>query len=161
MQIRPANVEDAAQACDVLRRSITELCQIDHRDDPGILAAWLSNKTPDNVRSWIANPNTYVVVATDGAAIMGVGAIMSSGEIQLNYVSPAARFRGVSKAILKSLEAKARELGIPRCVLNSTETARRFYLSNGYVQQGSSASSFAKMTCYPMAKQLSSTAPAL
>ena len=63
------------------------------------------------MRSWIADPDSYVVVATEGAAIIGVGAITSSGEITLNYVSPDARFRGVSKAILKQLEARALDLG--------------------------------------------------
>jgi len=155
MQLRSAKVEDAAEACQVLRRSITELCQTDHRDNPGTLGAWLSNKTADNVRSWIGNPNTYVVIATEGAAIIGVGAVTSLGEIVLNYVSPTARFRGVSKAILKWLEAKALERGNVRCVLKSTETARRFYLSSGYVQQGSPTGSFEGVTCYPMVKQLS------
>jgi hypothetical protein len=38
-----------------LRRSITELCQVDHGDDPAVVANWLQNKTPDNVRSWISH----------------------------------------------------------------------------------------------------------
>ena len=154
MQIRPANIEDAVEACEILRRSITELCQADHQDDSRNLEAWLSNKTAGNVRSWIANPNTYVVVATEGATIIGVGAVTSSGEIILNYVSPAARFRGASKAILKWLEVKALELGNARCAVTSTETARRFYLSAGYVQEGSPTTSFARITGYPMVKQI-------
>jgi GNAT superfamily N-acetyltransferase len=158
MQVRPARVEDAAEACEVLRCSITELCQSDHHDDRGILGAWLGNKTVDNVRSWIADPDICVVVATEDAALIGVGAVTSSGEIILNYVSPAARFRGVSKAILRWLEAKALELGNARCVLKSTETARHFYLSSGYVQQSSPTGSFARVTCYPMVKQLSAAA---
>jgi GNAT superfamily N-acetyltransferase len=158
MQIRPARIEDAVEACEILRRSITELCQADHRDDSQNLEAWLSNKTADNVRSWIANPNTYIVIATEGATTIGVGAVTSSGEIILNYVSPAARFRGVSKAILKWLEAKALKLGNARCAVTSTETARRFYLSAGYLQRGSPTISFGRITGYPMVKQLSSTA---
>jgi GNAT superfamily N-acetyltransferase len=161
MQIRAATIEDAVEARAMLRRSITELCHADHHDDSSILEKWLSNKTPDNVRSWIANPNTYFAIATDGATIVGVGAVTSSGEIILNYVSPAARFRGVSKAILKWLEAKALELGNARCALTSTETARRFYLSAGYVQQGSPTFSFERITSYPMVKQLSPTARAV
>src|SRR5215216_3507885 len=161
MQVRQAKVEDADEACAVLRRSIAELCQADHRDDPHTLGAWLSNKTADNVSSWIVGPTTHVVVAIEGAAIIGVGAITSSGEITLNYVSPAARFRGVSKAVLKWLEAKALELGNVRCTLKSTKTARRFYLSSGYVQQGSPTGSFARITCYPMVKEFSSTARAV
>jgi quinol monooxygenase YgiN len=40
-EIRAARPEDAPAACDVLRRSITELCGADHHDDPEILRRWL------------------------------------------------------------------------------------------------------------------------
>jgi GNAT superfamily N-acetyltransferase len=160
MQVHPARIEDAVEACKILRRSISELCQADHQDDPRNLEAWLSNKTADNVRSWIANPNTYVVIATEDTTIIGVGAVTCSGEIILNYVSPTARFRGVSKTILRWLEARALELGNASCAVTSTETARRFYLSAGYVQQGSPTVNFGRITGYPMVKQLCSAARA-
>src|SRR6202043_481576 len=86
MQIREATADDAAEACRVLRRSITELCSADHMDDPVILEDWLSNKTPANVRSWIVRADSHVFVATNGNAILAVGAMTSSGEITLNYV---------------------------------------------------------------------------
>jgi stringent starvation protein B len=38
-------------------------------------------------------------VVTDGEAILGVAAVTASGEVILNYVSPDARFRGISKAL--------------------------------------------------------------
>src|SRR5262245_2259735 len=100
MQIREARIDDAIEMCHVLRRSIVELCRADHQDDPSALEEWLRNKTPDQARSWMANPESYIFVATDDSAIIGVGAVSSSGQILLNYVSPDARFRGVSKAIL-------------------------------------------------------------
>ena len=161
MQIREASMEDAAEACQVVRRSIAELCHADHQDDPIVLEKWLSNNTSNNMRSWIADPDSYVVVATEGAAIIGVGAIMPSGEITLNYVSPDARFRGVSKAILNKLEAKALELGNNTCALTSTETARRFYLSAGYVQFGLPEPGIGKGSSYRMVKQLLPTAQAV
>ena len=161
MQIRKASVDDAVEACQVVRRSIAELCHADHQDDPIVLKKWLNNNTSDNMRSWIADPNSYVVVATEGAAIIGVGAITSSGEITLNYVSPDARFRGVSKAILNQLEARALELGNNTCALTSTETARRFYLSAGYVQFGPPEPSIGKGSSYRMVKQLFLTAQAV
>jgi len=154
MQIREAGVEDAVEACQVVRRSIAELCRADHQDDPIILEEWLSNYTPDNMRTWIADSSTYVVVATEGAAIIGVGAITSSGEIILNYVSPDARFRGVTKAILNKLEARARGLGNKTSTLTSTETARRLYLSAGYVQFGPPEPGIGKGSSYRMSKQL-------
>jgi hypothetical protein len=51
MEIRDAVPADAAAACAVLRRSIVELCGLDHRSDPEILARWLANKTPEIVAS--------------------------------------------------------------------------------------------------------------
>ncbi len=150
MEIRLARTEDAEQACTVLRRSIQDLCHADYRGNAAKLADWLSNKTPENVAAWISNPRCFVFVATEGETILGVAAMMKTGEILLNYVSPDARFRGVSKALIGRLEAQARELGLDRCTLNSTETARQFYLALGYEEQATPANS----SCRPMAKAL-------
>jgi GNAT superfamily N-acetyltransferase len=122
MKIRDAVPADAAAVCHVLRRSIIELCVADHRNDPAILARWLANKTPEIVASWIVQPGSSMLLAEEGAAIVAVGAVTDSGEITLNYVSPDARFRGVSRALLGALEARALERGNHRCTLISTET---------------------------------------
>ncbi|HEV2564982.1 MAG TPA: GNAT family N-acetyltransferase [Microvirga sp.] len=150
MEIRIARTEDAQQASTVLRRSIQELCQADHNGDAAKLADWLSNKTPETVAAWISHPQNLVLVATDGAAILGVAAMTKTGEILLNYVSPDARFQGVSKALISRLEAQARELGLDRCTLNSTKTARKFYQSLGYQEEIAPANS----SCRSMAKTL-------
>jgi GNAT superfamily N-acetyltransferase len=88
---------------------------------------WLANKTPEIVSAWIARPDNSVLVAVEGAAILAVGSITGGEEITLCYVSPDARFRGVSRALLGALEARAVERGRTRCTLHSTLTARRFY----------------------------------
>ena len=139
MQIRTADPQDAAAACAMVRRSIIELCVADHADDPAILAAWLANKTPADVEAWIANPDNFILLATEGEIILGVGAVTRQGEIILNYVSPDARFRGISKALLRELEAKAAALGNGVCTLTSTLTARAFYVSGGYRADESTA----------------------
>jgi predicted GNAT family acetyltransferase len=154
MQVREAREADAEAACLVLRRSITELCGTDHQGDADTLAKWLANKTPENVRRWIGDPNNHVIVADDSGAILGVAAIQSSGRISLNYVSPDARFRGVSKALVTRLEAKAMELGLEACILESTGTARRFYFSIGYSDAGPPAPGSGISLGYPMTKQL-------
>jgi hypothetical protein len=61
-----------------------------------VLDLWLANKTPRNVRKWIIE--SQVFVAVEDGVILGVAAIDNWGEITLNYVSPDARFREVSKA---------------------------------------------------------------
>jgi hypothetical protein len=44
MQARPA---DADRAIGVIRRSIQELCELDHKGDRATPSMWLSNKTAD------------------------------------------------------------------------------------------------------------------
>ena len=145
---------DAKAICAVHRRSIIELCVADHHNDTAILAAWLASKTPENVRRWIERPDNNVIVATEGDAILAVGCVTDGGEILVNYVSPDARFRGVSKAITATLESIAGERGAKRCTLVSTETARRFYRSAGYVDDGPPEERFGSKSSYPMAKDL-------
>jgi GNAT superfamily N-acetyltransferase len=152
MQIREASIEDAEKACHVVRRSITELCYADHRGDAPTLALWLANKTAENMRRWITQ--NHVFVATEGGTLVGVGAIKSSGEIILNYVSPDARFRGISKALLTRLEVRASELAVEVITLQSSATARQFYLSAGYRENGPAKKGFGKTLAHPMAKQL-------
>jgi GNAT superfamily N-acetyltransferase len=130
MRIRRARNQDAAAACDVLRRSITELCRPDHGDDPALLDRWLANKTVENVRRWVAG--TYMVVAEVDGDIAGVAAMTDSGHVVLNYVAPRFRFRGVSKALLRRLEHVAAELGCTAVTLESTRTAYAFYRAAGY-----------------------------
>lgn len=153
MRIRDAVSEDAAAACEVMRRSITQLCVADHRNDPAILERWLDNKTPEVFRSWIRSDNSLLVAVEDDG-ILAVGCVTRVGDITLNYVSPDARFRGVSAALLGALEARAIEQGNKRCRLNSTETARRFYLARGYSEDGSAAGKFGLSSGYPMSKHL-------
>ena len=137
IELRDAVPEDAPAACEVIRRSISELCEADHRNDAEILRRWLANKTPEIVGSWIIKPGNSVLVAVDDDSILAVGSVTDAGEITLNYVSPDARFRGVSRAMLTALEARALERGADRCTLLSTETAHRFYRSAGYIDDGS------------------------
>ena len=154
VMIRDAVPNDATAACQVLRRSITELCVADHKNDPIILGKWLSNKTTENFQAWIAQSDHSLLVAFENEHIFAVGSVTDAGQITLNYVSPEFRFRGISKALLVALEKRAIKRGCTSCTLNSTETARRFYLSHGYVEAGPPAGHFGMISGYPMSKAL-------
>jgi GNAT superfamily N-acetyltransferase len=156
MHIRDAVAEDADAACLVMRRSIAELYVADHGNDKAILARWLGNKTPQIFLSWIAELDNSVLVAVEHGDILAVAAVTDAGDITLNYVSPDARFRGVSRDLLAALEARAGERGNTRCTLTSTETARRFYLANGYLEDGMAAGNFGTGSGYPMSRMLAS-----
>jgi GNAT superfamily N-acetyltransferase len=153
MIIRDAVSEDASAASQTMRRSIAELCAADHHNDPAILRRWLSNKTPEIFKTWIKSDNS-LLVAVENNNILAVGCVTNTGEITLNYVSPDARFRGVSSALLTALEHRARERDNETCKLESTETARRFYLARGYSENGPTRTKFGTAGGYPMTKRL-------
>ncbi len=132
LELRPATDGDAAAGMDVIRRSIKELCRADHHDDPAELAAWLANKTIDNWSGWLGRRDAALIVAEDAAALCGVGMVSFAGEIVVNYVAPEARFRGVSKAMMRELERLAFAQGARVATLESTVAAQPFYLAQGY-----------------------------
>ena len=152
--IRDATPDDVVAACRVLRESISRLCIADHHNDPAILNAWLANKTPDIVAAWAVQEANSLLLAVEGDAILAVGSVTDAGEITLNYVAPDARFRGVSRALLRALEARAVARGNTRCTLTSTETAHRFYQSARYVDDGAPTGTFGTRSGYPMSKQI-------
>jgi GNAT superfamily N-acetyltransferase len=95
-----------------------------------------------------------VLVAVENGSILAVACVTDTGEITLNYVSPDARFRGVSSALLGALEERAIERGNKPCTLKSTETALRFYLKRGYSEDGPADGKFGTISGYPMSKRL-------
>jgi GNAT superfamily N-acetyltransferase len=152
MLIRQATPDDAEISCDILRRSIMDLCRADHNDSPDHLAEWLRNKTPEIVRGWYSDPENFCVIAELNNEIVGVGSINTKGELGLLYVSPTARFRGVSKAMLISLEAWARSRQLHEITLLSSVTARSFYEAAGYLENGIPVRVFGEAIAYPMKK---------
>lgn len=63
------------------------------------------------------------LVARDGEEPVGCGAIRvldpTTAEVKRMFVAPSHRSQGVGRAVLDALEAKARELGINRLVLET------------------------------------------
>jgi GNAT superfamily N-acetyltransferase len=148
--VRRAVPADIGAMSDVLVASITALCVPDHGNRPDAVAQWLSNKTPEGVGKWFANPETSLFVADVEEVVAAVGAVSNRREILLNYVSPDHRFAGVSKALLAAMEAA---LGAGEARLTSTTTAHRFYQRTGWTDDGP-AERYAGMTAYPMRKLL-------
>ncbi len=155
IQVQPATAADAMDACHVIRRSIIECCHDDHRGDDAVLQGWLRNKTPEFVRRVIATPNTCAVVARVGGQLVGFGSVLASGEVTLLYVVPAVRFTGVGKALLAALEDHAIRTGVETLRVQSTRTARAFYLRNGFLAEGPPVLAFG-MEALPLRKPLRS-----
>ena len=150
MQVRPAQIPDAERAIDVIRRSIEQLCALDHQNDPATLSMWLANKTADNMRRWIGDHT--VLVAVEGERIAGVASVRADGHVLLNYVAPEARFKGASKQLLRSIEAWGVSRGLEWLTLDSSATALRFYRSAGWAVAGPPQPGFGVTLQHPMRK---------
>lgn len=100
-----------------------------------------------------ANPNNVNLVVRESDTILSVGCVTTAGEIILNYVSPAARFRGVSSLLLSRLEAAVLSAGNSQCNLESTVTAHRFYRERSYLDTDNPRQKHG-LTTYPMRKTL-------
>jgi len=132
--IREARVSDAKQVCSVLRASITELCELDHRKNQNELDAWLANKTVQNCEAWINNQRINFFVAENNGKIVGVSSITHEGFIELCYILPEVKGLGFGKQLLKIAEDSVLDLGVKSITLESTITAKGFYEYFGYIQ---------------------------
>lgn len=136
IHLRPATLADVPAMSATLTASITELCAADHHNDPAAIARWTANKTPDGVIKMLEAPGTQLLVAERNGEIAAVGCVMGGSEIGLNYVHPAHRFEGVSRALLAAMEEVMRAAGTTEGRLKATTTAHRFYLDAGWIDSG-------------------------
>ena len=150
--IRRACVFDVFHISRILCASIRDLCSADHQNDPEKMRLWLQNKTPEDVRGWIAD-EALLWVIEDQAAPSGVGLITASGEISLLYLAPDAAGTGQGRALLQHLEAELQSMGHAEAYLTATKTGLGFYLSQGWQQDGA-AGPCHDVTGYPMRKLL-------
>lgn len=151
---RRASATDAVDVCEVVRRSISELCIEDHCNEPDVIAAWLANKTPLKVASWIEDPDNVTLIAESDERVVACGLLKTDGRLLLFYVSPDARFQGVSKMLMRAVEAEAKAMGLGEIRLGSTATARRFYLSCGFTQTGPAQADSGAIRSFPMRKTI-------
>jgi len=131
--VRPAREADLPEMSRVLIASITQLCAADHGDDANAIAAWTANKTPEMLGRMLVRHGDGMVVAERDGAVVAVG-LSHADTIGLNYVDPAHRFTGASKALLAHMEAAIRARGHAVGRLASTSTARAFYRACGWVE---------------------------
>ncbi len=153
IRIRQATPSDAKILSDILITSIRQLCIGDHKNDADLVDRWIANKSPDNIKKMIANPNTVFLVAELNGKPAGVGCYSHDGEILLNYVSPDYRFKGVSRAILDYIISALTDLGLRKATLTSTTTAHKFYSDAGWKDAGEPELYFG-LPGYPMEREI-------
>lgn len=129
--------------------SIRELCSADHNNDPSAIASWVGEPSPAKFIRLLQRADVTLIVAELDEQIAGLAGL-AGDLVTLNYVHPAYRFRGVSKALMQALEARLVEQGIQFGRLYSTATALAFYRSIGWTEIGARDADRG----YPMEKRL-------
>ncbi|SHE60755.1 Ribosomal protein S18 acetylase RimI [Ruegeria intermedia] len=157
--IRRATLFDLFEMSRVLTRSIARLCAEDHGKDAAAIARWTANKTPQALRNYLADTEDEVWLLLKAGRLATVGALggvkmgQGTGRITLNYVDPDFRGQGASSAMLSHLESRLSALGVTEARVTSTATARRFYLSRGWMDAGQPRAG-RWIVGYPMRKSL-------
>jgi len=147
-RVRVAVAADAGASCEVLRRSIAECCLADHQNDRAILDAWLGNKTPQMVESWLVSPTHFSVVAELDGAVVGMALLTGAGKLALCYVLPEAQGRGLGKAMLARVEQQVLSWGMKALQLHSTATGQGFFAGLGYTEAGKVRSPYGVETIF-------------
>jgi putative acetyltransferase len=89
----------------------------------------------------LSQPHVDFWVAEDGGALgcVALARLDGYGEVKSLFVEPSARGRGVAEALMRGLEDRARELGLPLLRLETGDTldaAHRLYARLGFVATG-------------------------
>ena len=151
--VRSATPADAEAAARIVRASIAELCVTDHKGDKALLDAWLANKTPENFAVWISAPGAQAFIAEENAEPVGFALLTSYGELALLYVLPARARTGIGKVLMDSVRTAAALAGFRSIQLESTTTARDFYLAQGFEASAPPSSDWG-MLAHPMRQHL-------
>lgn len=163
--IRLATPQDTRGIHTAHMRSICEICSSDYT--PEQIAAWGHRQYREDVRLKNIVEDDVWVVDIDGN-IEGFGHLAQNaaepeqGTLMALYFSPVAKGHGLGRKMYQAIEARAREKGIRVLRLESTITARGFYLSMGFVQMGEATVAHVadqQLPCFPMAKDLIKTHP--
>lgn len=154
-QIREAKPDDTESICQVLLRSVREICAGDYNNDPEVLEQWCSNKTPEIIENWLGDSQNYMLVAeNESNEVVGVALYRRDQHaVNLCYLIPEALHQGIGSRLLRALEEEARRLGHKQITLTSSITARNFYNKHGYQSSGP-AQYRGKILGYPMYKDL-------
>ncbi len=149
--MRRATVFDVFDLSRVLIRSITQLCQADHRGDPQAIAKWTANKDPETIRGWIRD-GAQIWLAERAGQVAAVGGLRDD-EITLLYIDPLHAGHGIGSALLHRLEQELIASGHVEARLEATQTAQVFYRQHGWQPTGQCGAR-GDVSCFAMRKSL-------
>jgi putative acetyltransferase len=159
-KIRLSTPDDAEGILRAHYSAVHETAKKDYMEP--VLAAWSRSVDAERIAAHRTKMQTnksivsYVAV-DDSDKVLGFGELVPPETLGAIYVAASAGRRGVASALIKTLEAKARELGMKMLRMESSLTAVPFYLRHGFreLERGEHRmASGVLMACVKMEKAL-------
>ncbi|MFD5214554.1 GNAT family N-acetyltransferase [Microbacterium sp. NPDC058345] len=152
--IRDYRAADAPATLRVFLEAITITASADY--SPEQISAWArpeQRRLDDWDRSMSARSGFVALVQ---GAVAGFSDVSGDGHVDMMFVSPAAGGRGVGRALMHEVEARARQAGAPRLWADVSITARGFFEHAGFTVQTEQhpVTGGVRMTNYRMVKTL-------
>jgi len=129
--IRTAVAADVEGIMTTHLSAISEICSAAY--SPNEISAWISGgRNPERYLPGIGE-GRFLVALQDEAFAGFCDFDLSSGEVCGMFVAPAHVRRGLGRALLQTVEARARQAGARRLWLRATLNAILFYEAQGFV----------------------------
>lgn len=132
IKVRCAKESDAEDILNIHYDAVHNLAKFDYKSE--ILEKWSAPITDNRIKKFLKNPDneTRLVAEIDGN-IVGFGAlVIELNELRACYVGPGYVRMGVGKALINEIEKIAFDNKIKTLALDSSITAKQFYLDCGY-----------------------------
>jgi len=158
--IRPSTPDDAEGILHVHHSAVHETAKKDYSEL--ILNVWSGPVDAQRIAAHRTKMETdksiiSFVAVDDLGKVLGFGELVPPETLGAIYVAAPAGRRGVASALFKTLEAKARELGMKVLRMDSSLTAVPFYVRHGFreVKRGTHGlADCLMMACVNMEKRL-------
>lgn len=151
MHIRPVQDQDYAEVALLRSQTIRTVNAKDYPED--VIENWSAKMNAEDLRKSADTCKRWIAV--EGEKIIGFCEHTFDGEVSRIYVHTGHLRRGVGSRLLKVAEQSIQEQGCTEIHLESTVTAKEFYVKNGYqVKEKNFHNNNKKEPIYKMSKKL-------
>jgi ribosomal protein S18 acetylase RimI-like enzyme len=126
---RPATEADLRQLWTLRTRAVRLGCATHY--PPDIIATWCAAPPPAEMPLLVRAGGG--IIAEEGGQALGYAILdLDTGEVDAVFVDPARQGSGIGQALLRTLEAMARERGLATMFLSASLNAVAFYERAGF-----------------------------